>query len=76
MADQAPVRLPVTQRVARHATERRSAVRQHTPVNLVSHVNLIPLVGQSPPARWPVTADPPGDLGHDDEPLPDTRAPG
>ena len=43
MADQLPVRLRVTQRLARHAGERRPADRQHTPVNPITHLSL-PLV--------------------------------
>ena len=68
MTDQPPIRPRTTQRLARHASKRRPADRQHTPVNLVSHVGLTPVVGRSPLAAT--------GLGHDDEPLPGTRAPG
>ena len=40
MADQPPIRLRATERLVRHAGERRSANRQHSPVNLVTHVDL------------------------------------
>ena len=47
-ADQPPIRPRVTQRLARHASERQPADRQHTPVNLVSHLSLQFVVCRSP----------------------------
>src|SRR5271169_5939128 len=58
MADQPPVRPRTIQRLTRHTSKRRPADRQHTPVNLVTHVNLTPVVGRSPLAT-------PCDLGHE-----------
>ena len=63
MADQPPVRLRAIQRLARDTSKRRPANRQHTPVNLVSYVNLIPVVGRSPPARPATSLDVAGGLG-------------
>jgi len=58
MADHPPVRLRTTEGLVCDAAERRTADRQHGPVNLVTHVNLSSIVrpitpGKAVPASCP-----------------------
>jgi len=48
MADQPPVRAGAIQRLGRDTSKRRPVDGQHTPVKLVSHVGLTPVLGRSP----------------------------